>query len=475
MVQVSQVETREQAATHILDAVGDVARPRAGLPVSKHGLEALPGKLGLWNGISNAFGWMKRGRAHLIEQVERNGLIYKQQFVSWPAVFVADPELVAQILRNEDKVWSSALAWRLFFEGVDPTSPIMDSPVTYDFDVHKDSRKLLQPAFSGAAMASYIDTAIPMLERGIDAWVARGKVSFKAEVRRLFALIAGKIFLGFEDEAQAEMLDRELAAYWRAPLALARNKIASPTWRRAVGAYRRLFDWLMKMVPERRASGGDDLFSRMCKTAHEVDWIDDRAMVGIFIGVLAAAFDTTSCGVTSMAYELARNPEWQLRLRESAAAEASGKLTHESVRKLDTIEWAWKESLRLYPVAADVPRRALRDVELGGYQIPAGTLVMALMAVTMNDPKLWKEPARFDPLRFAPDRAEDKKVKGLFMPFGGGAHACIGAQLSTLEAKAFWHVMLSRCKFELARPYEAVHQLRPLGMVSGDVELTLRR
>lgn len=142
MVQVSQVETREQAAKHIIDAVGDVARPRAGLPLTAKGLEALPGKLGLWTGIRNALGWMKHGRAFLVAQVEKNGPIYKQQFVGWPGVFVADPELVAQILRNEDKVWSSALAWRLFFEGVDPTATTMNSPVTFDFDVHKDSRKL---------------------------------------------------------------------------------------------------------------------------------------------------------------------------------------------------------------------------------------------------------------------------------------------------------------------------------------------
>jgi cytochrome P450 len=240
--------------------------------------------------------------------------------------------------------------------------------------------------------------------------------------------------------------------------------------------YRELFAWLTKQIPERRAKGGDDLFSRMCKTAHDVDWVDDKAMVRIFIGVLAAAFDTTSCGVTSMAYELARDRAWQQRLRESAATDAPGKLTADGVRQLDTIEWAWKETLRLHPVAADVPRRALRDTQVGPYQLPAGTLVLALVGAVMNDAAIWKEPARFDPLRFSPERAEDKKVKGAYLPFGGGAHACIGAQLSTLEAKAFWHVMLSRCSsFVLAKPYRAAHHLQPLGMVSGDVELTLRR
>jgi cytochrome P450 len=166
---------------------------------------------------------------------------------------------------------------------------------------------------------------------------------------------------------------------------------------------------------------------------------------------------------------------WQQKLRDSAAAEAPGKLTHDGVRQLDTLEWAWKETLRLYPVAADIPRRALRDTQLGPYQIPAGTLVLALIGAVLNDPAIWKEPGRFDPMRFSPERAEDKKVKGAYLPFGGGPHACIGAQLSALEAKTFWHIMLSRCRFELAKPYRAVHTLTPLGMVSGDVALKLSR
>jgi len=456
------------AAKFIVDAVGDVARPHAGLPPRPVAIDAMPGKRGLPRGIAYAVGWMRHGRAFLVEQSRRFGAVYKDQFANIPAVMVSDPELVAEITRNEDRVWSAALAWRLFFEGLDPSAPRIDSPVALDFEPHKDSRRLLMPAFSGAALESYIDVAIPMFERAIDGWVARGSVAFKADARRLFAKVAGRIFMGVEDDAQAEFLDHQLAAFWQAPLAIVRNRYVSRTWRRAQRGHRSLYDWLMKQVPERRRGKGTDLFTRMCQTAPDVAWIDDEALVRLFMGVLGAAFDTTSCAVTSMAYELARNPDWQTRLRDEVRTVEP---TYDGVRRLESVEHAWKETLRLYPVAADVPRRALRDVELGGYRIPAGTVVFALVAATSNDPKLWKEPQRFDPERFA--RGEDKQLKGAYMPFGGGAHACIGAQLSTLEAKAFWHVMLSKCRFELAKPYDARHQFLPLGIVSGDVGLAL--
>lgn len=66
-------------------------------------------------------------------------------------------------------------------------------------------------------------------------------------------------------------------------------------------------------------------------------------------------------------------------------------------------------------------------------------------------------------------RASAKK-SGAYMPFGSGAHSCIGALLASLEARAFWHAFLTRASFRLVKPYAARHELKPLGMVSGRVE-----
>jgi len=96
-----------------------------------------------------------------------------------------------------------------------------------------------------------------------------------------------------------------------------------------------------------------------------------------------------------------------------------------------------------------------------------------MIAPVLRDPRWWPAPDSFDPERFSPERAEDKRHKGAYLPFGAGAHACIGAQLSTLEAKAFWQVFLSRCRLRLDPTYAGVHQLAPLGAVSGPVDLAL--
>jgi len=135
----------------------------------------------------------------------------------------------------------------------------------------------------------------------------------------------------------------------------------------------------------------------------------------------------------------------------------------------------WKETLRLFPVAGDVPRTTLRDVQLGQWRIPAGAGVIPFIATVLQDGSWWTDPQTFDPDRFSEGRAEDKKHKGLFLPFGAGAHACIGLQLATTEVKGFWHAMLTRCRFRLERDYEGHHGFTPIGTVSGDVALVVER
>ncbi|HEX5659781.1 MAG TPA: cytochrome P450 [Polyangiales bacterium] len=192
----------------------------------------------------------------------------------------------------------------------------------------------------------------------------------------------------------------------------------------------------------------------------------------IFLTVMFGAFDTTSFAVTSMAYLLAKHPDWQERLREEART-VPPELDWPSLQKLQQLEWAWKETLRLMPLTGSLPRRALCEVEVLGHRLPAGTYVGASVGGLGRDPRWWSRPLHFDPERFSPERAEDKRHPAIFLPFGAGAHACVGMQLATIEAKLLWHKLLTRCRFELAPDYRARHTFTPLGCVSGKVRLKL--
>ncbi len=292
-------------------AVGDVARPRKAPPPGVS-LGHLPGESGRIRGIANLIDFMRRGADHVADQRRRFGPVYRAPVGGGLAVWVCDPDMVAKIARNGDQAWSAALAWTALFEGIDSSSETLDFLGTLDFEPHREARRLLQPAFGPAATAGYLEAARPLFEHAVDGWIAKGRVAFKPEVRALLADVSSRIFLG--DDEDGAMLDRALADTWSGPLALVKNRWLSPGWRRAVRGHRQLREALQARIPQRRARGGEDLFSRLCCMPRNIEWLDDSAMVRLFIGVMLGAFDTTAAGVASMAYLLARHPTWQDRI-----------------------------------------------------------------------------------------------------------------------------------------------------------------
>jgi cytochrome P450 len=438
-------------------------------------LAHFPGETGLLAGVRTLVGVMRRGNAHLLEQVRRFGPVHRMHVGGLSLLAVAEPELILRIVRNDDRAFSAALAWRTSLDGLDSSSSTVDAPLTLDAEPHRQARRLLQPAFNAPALASYLEMMLPRFERAANEWIQRGRVAFKEEIRRLLAIVSARIFVGIDDDREGEMLDRALADIWGAQLVVVRNRFLSLRLRRAERGYRRLREVLRARVDERRASGQKDLFSRLCSESGGPSWLGDDGLVRLFIGVMLGAFDTTSSALASMGYLLAKYPDWQERLRQEAILVGPGPISHDDSKRLEATDRVWRETLRLFPVAPDAFRVALRDIDLGPWHIPAGAGVFPLLGAVMHDADWWTDPQRFDPDRFTEERAEDKKHKGLFLPFGAGVHACIGAQLANLEVKAFWHTMLTRCRFRLDPDYDGYHRYVPLGIVSGDVAIRVDR
>jgi cytochrome P450 len=80
-----------------------------------------------------------------------------------------------------------------------------------------------------------------------------------------------------------------------------------------------------------------------------------------------------------------------------------------------------KEAMRLYPPAWGVGRRAIRECEIGGYQIKAEANIFILQWLTQRDPRFFPDPERFDPERWREDRVRTGRIpRFAYFPFGGG-------------------------------------------------------
>jgi cytochrome P450 len=158
---------------------------------------------------------------------------------------------------------------------------------------------------------------------------------------------------------------------------------------------------------------------------------------------MMAAHDTITSSATSMIMLLAKNPQWQDKLRDemNSLGVNGDELPYERLNDLVLTEYAFKESLRMIPPVPSIPRRAVKPFSFGGYDLPAGTYVGVNPAYTHQMAEYWPEPEKFDPMRFEPEQVRARH-KYAWVPFGGGAHMCLGLHFAYMQIKLLmWHML----------------------------------
>ncbi|HEV7720744.1 MAG TPA: cytochrome P450 [Iamia sp.] len=121
-----------------------------------------------------------------------------------------------------------------------------------------------------------------------------------------------------------------------------------------------------------------------------------------------------------------------------------------------------RETLRLHPAGALSPRRAVRDLELGGYRIRRGTMVLWSAHLMGRDPDVWPDPLRFDPDRMVDlDAYATLLADAAWVPFGRGARNCIGFALAQMDIT----LILARLAQRLVVTPASTEVPPPVGMV----------
>jgi cytochrome P450 len=177
-----------------------------------------------------------------------------------------------------------------------------------------------------------------------------------------------------------------------------------------------------------------------------------------------AAHDTLTSSLTSLVGELAAHPDGQLQLREEVKGigdEANDPSSIDNLEKMPLSEMAFKEALRLKPPVPSMPRRAVRDFSFRGYNLPAGTLVGVNPLFTHHMPEIWAEPEKFDPMRFT-DEAQRNRHRFAWVPYGGGAHMCLGLHFAYMQAKCFARHFLQNLEVSLEPGYKPDWQMWPI-------------
>ena len=367
------------------------------------------------------------------------------------SVVVSGPEAIQAVFTNKNKDFSQEF-WNQVI------GPFFNRGLMLlDFDEHRYHRRIMNEAFTRTRLTGYVEHIDRVVMDGVADWPTDdARFLFYPAVKQLTLDVASTVFMGHEPGADDDLVTKINQAFTgttRAGGAFIRYPVPPFKWWRGRRGRKFLEQCLAERVRERRDAEGTDMLTVLCHTDDEEgNRFTDTDIVNHMILLLMAAHDTSTSALTTMAYYLAAHPVWQERCRDESDRLGDGPLNLESLDKLETLDLVMNESMRLVPPLPFVMRQTVCDAELLGYYLPAGTPLMVWPGANHRLSELWTEPEKFDPERFADPRAEHKKHRYAFAPFGGGAHKCVGMVFAQLEMKTVVHRLLRRYRLELARP-----------------------
>ena len=184
--------------------------------------------------------------------------------------------------------------------------------------------------------------------------------------------------------------------------------------------------------------------------------------------IFLAGHETTANALAWTWHLLAQHPDAEAKLHAELGRVLPGRRlpAHADLPALVFAEQVVSESLRLYPPAWLVGRRALADCEIGGYRVPAKSIVIVSQWLTQRDGRWYPDAGRFDPERWTPE-FKAALPKYAYFPFGGGPRRCIGEGFAWMELVLLVAAIAGRWRFESAhtRPIvpEPLITLRPGG------------
>lgn len=423
-------------------------------PPEGSGLKPVRGEPGIPL-IGNTFQVMRAPFKVARQRYEQYGPVTWGWLLGQRTVTVQGPEAAEAVLVNRDKAFANGPAWSyfigpFFYRGI----------MLLDFEEHLHHRRIMQQAFNKPRLRAYMEAMAPGIERGLDAWEPGLGFTVYDHVKQLTLDLATDVFMGVElDRAEADRINGAFIDAVRAGTAYVRFPVPGLRWHKGMRARKVLEAFFAAHLPAKRRDGGDDLFAALCQAeTDDGHRFTDEDVVNHMIFALMAAHDTTTITLTTMAYYLAKYPEWQERLRDESFALVgrNGRtgLAFDDLDELTGIDMVMKEALRLVAPVPALPRKVVKDTELLGFHIPAGTTVVVPPLTNHHMPEWWPEPERFDPERFAPERREDKVHKYAWAPFGGGAHKCIGLHFAGMQVKSVLHQVLQRYRWSVPARYQ---------------------
>jgi cytochrome P450 len=406
-----------------------------------------------------------RAEAYAADILERR-LFWKRNF------FVNDPNAIKYILLdNAANYRKTEITRRLLEPGLGR------GLLTSEGETWRRHRRIMAPAFDHRSIVGYSPVMTEITERLLADWDAQPsgtEIEVAAAMMHATLHIISRTMFSSDSDEIVDTVERGVERYQAEVRPGLADLLELPAWLSRLGSaqrperifaeFDRAIDRLLAARGSRREAQPKDLLARLIAARDEESGggMTAEEVRNQVVTIFMAGHETTALALTWTWYLLSQHPEVEAALHAELAAVLGGRSPrHEDMAKLGYTRKVIEESMRLYPPAHTLSRTAIADDEILGRRIPKGAQILIVPWLLHRSPRLWPNPERFDPERFAPECAASRH-RFAYIPFGAGPRICIGAAFAMAEAMLILATVAQRYRLRL-KPGFAVE---PQGLIT---------
>lgn len=316
---------------------------------------------------------------------------------------------------------------------------------------HARMRRLMRKSFSREALVSNVPQVVGL----ITEFIRQQELGKHIPASRFMQYITANILGVLSNERVPGEYFDDIVTWWTTLLEVhishlkPASVLQSPKYQHARQRAKEFASLVFEERKQNRpAEDEDNLLDNLADaSSQDPDFLSHDEALFLTLAGYFAGLDTVANVSSFMLYELLQHPDILADARaEADRVFADGVPTAESFRAMHTLHVVAQETLRLYPIAGVLPRKAARDLEYGGYVIKKDEHFMIANAAPHFSPEIYKDPYKFDIERYKEPRNEHKK-RGAFAPFGAGPHTCLGAGLAEVQIMLVVATMLRYTEF----------------------------
>jgi cytochrome P450 family 135 len=370
-------------------------------------------------------------------------------------VYLADPDEIKKVFAGDPSVFHAGEANAMLGGLLGDTSVLV-----IDDDVHRDRRRLMLPPFHRDAVTRQAEQMAQIAADNIAGWPVGTDFAVAPKMSEITLEVILRTVIGASDPARLAALRAVMpkllnVGQW-ASLAIAKPELQRrrpwrALWDRIQEADRLLYAEIAERRADPHLDERTDVLAMLVRaTDEDGNTMSDKELRDQLMTLLVAGHDTTATGLSWALERLTRHPAI---LDKAVEAADTGDYEY-----LDAVA---KETLRIRPVVFDVGRVLKEPVELAGYRLPAGVMVVPGIGLVHSDSEVYPDADRFDPNRMVGATLSPTT----WFPFGGGNRRCLGATFAMVEMRVVLREILRRVELATTTAADEPQRVKHVIMV----------